>query len=221
MVISGAGAGLNELIALAATGEMVPTAKRGIYVGAVVMTIIPFAPSVLWAELIQNAASWRWVGAFVGGWNLMGFVLLAAFYNPPPRPNTQGNSKREILKRVDYIGGFLSIAGITTFMMGLQWGAQQVCHLVLFKGAADVVIVLVEVCTRLGAPLRRYRSHHCLLFLGSLGSQIPHGASEDLQPGQENDDYHPSHHLHLWRQLFQHASLLAHGDLQCLWQQLY
>lgn len=128
MVISGFGAGLNELIALAATGEMVPTAKRGLYVGAVVLTIIPFAPSVLWAELIQNASSWRWVGAFVAGWNFVGLVLLAIFYNPPPRPNSHGHSKREILKRVDYVGAVLSICGVTTFLMGLQWGAQQVCQ---------------------------------------------------------------------------------------------
>ena len=128
MVISGFGAGLNELIALAATGEMVPTAKRGLYVGAVVLTIIPFAPSVLWAELIQAASSWRWVGAFVAGWNFVGLVLLALFYNPPPRPNSHGHSKREILKRVDYVGAVLSICGVTCFLMGLQWGAQQVCR---------------------------------------------------------------------------------------------
>merc|ERR1712087_213809 len=35
-VISGLGAGLNELIALAGTAELVPTRKRGSYVGAVV-----------------------------------------------------------------------------------------------------------------------------------------------------------------------------------------
>jgi hypothetical protein len=33
-----------------------------------------------------------------------------------------------VLRRVDYIGGMLSIGGITCFMMGLQWGASQVSH---------------------------------------------------------------------------------------------
>ncbi|KAF2151602.1 MFS general substrate transporter [Myriangium duriaei CBS 260.36] len=125
MVISGAGAGLNELIALAATGEMVPTAKRGAYVGMVVMTIIPFAPSVLWAELIVQASSWRYIGAFVAAWNALGFIFLAAFYWPPPRPNSRGMTKMAILKQIDYLGAILSIGGVTAFMMGLQWGAQQ------------------------------------------------------------------------------------------------
>ncbi|GAM87545.1 hypothetical protein ANO11243_055710 [Dothideomycetidae sp. 11243] len=125
MVISGAGAGLNELIALAATGEMVPNAKRGIYVGAVVLTIIPFAPSVLWAELIVQASKWRYVGAFIAGWNGVGLILLALCYWPPPRSNSVGLSRREILRHIDYVGGALSIGGVMCFMMGLQWGAQQ------------------------------------------------------------------------------------------------
>lgn len=125
-VISGIGAGLNELISLAATGEMVPTAKRGAYVGAVVFTILPFGPSVLWAQLIVKASSWRYVGAFVAGWNFVGLVLLFLCYHEPKRVNTTGYSKREILKRVDYIGGILSIGGVMCFMMGMQWSAQQV-----------------------------------------------------------------------------------------------
>ena len=47
MVLSGLGAGLNELIALAGTAELVPVRKRGTYVGLVVFTILPFCPSVL------------------------------------------------------------------------------------------------------------------------------------------------------------------------------
>lgn len=125
MVIAGAGAGLNELIALAATGEMVPTAKRGLYVGGVVLTILPFAPSVVWAQLIVAASNWRFVGIFVAGWNVCGLVFLAAFYWPLPRPNLEGFSRREILARIDIVGGILSITGVMCFMMGLQWGAQQ------------------------------------------------------------------------------------------------
>lgn len=105
---------------------MVPTAKRGIYVGGVVMTILPFAPSVLWAQLIVQASDWRYVGAFIAGWNALGLILLFIFYWPPPRPNSHAYTRKEILKRVDYIGGILSIGGVLCFMMGMQWGAQQV-----------------------------------------------------------------------------------------------
>ncbi|KAK6435286.1 hypothetical protein LTR95_008524 [Oleoguttula sp. CCFEE 5521] len=124
-VLSGIGAGLNELISLTGTGEMVPTAKRSIYVGMVVLTILPFAPSLLWAQLITRASSWRYLGTVVGGWNLAGFVLVIFCYNPPPRPNSKGYSQSEILRRIDYIGGLLSIGGILCFLLGLQWSTSQ------------------------------------------------------------------------------------------------
>lgn len=105
---------------------MVPTAKRGAYVGGVVFTILPFAPSVVWAQLIVKASSWRYVGIFVGLWNFLGLVLVFICYHEPKRINSQGYSKKEILRRIDYVGGILSIGGVMCFMMGMQWGAQQV-----------------------------------------------------------------------------------------------
>ena len=58
-VFNGVGAGINELTALAATSEMAPTKKRGLYVGALIFSIIPFTPSVLYAQLIAYYGSWR------------------------------------------------------------------------------------------------------------------------------------------------------------------
>merc|ERR1711959_773606 len=123
-VISGLGAGLNELIALAGTAELVPTRKRGSYVGAVVFTILPFCPSVLWAQLIAKASVWRYVGALIAAWNAVGLILLIVGYKDPVRL-TPVRPKKEILKEVDWIGGFLSTAGVTMFMAGMQWGASQ------------------------------------------------------------------------------------------------
>ena len=124
-VISGLGAGLNELIALAGTAELVPTRKRGSYVGAVVFTILPFCPSVLWAQLIAKASVWRYVGALIAAWNAVGLILLIVGYKDPVRL-TPVRPKKEILREVDWIGGFLSTAGVTMFMAGMQWGASQV-----------------------------------------------------------------------------------------------
>merc|ERR1711959_426239 len=123
-VISGLGAGLNELIALAGTAELVPTRKRGSYVGAVVFTILPFCPSVLWAQLIAKASVWRYVGALIAAWNAVGLILLIVGYKDPVRL-TPVRPKKEILKEVDWIGGFLSTAGVTMFMADMQWGASQ------------------------------------------------------------------------------------------------
>ncbi|KAH0172238.1 MFS multidrug transporter-like protein, partial [Aureobasidium melanogenum] len=125
MVFAGVGAGINELTALAATSELAPTAKRGKYVAILIFTILPFCPSVLWAQLIAANSSWRWVGALCAIWAFIGLVLTAVFYFPPPRVNSQGLSKAEILKQVDYVGGLLSVSGMILFMAGMQWGGYQ------------------------------------------------------------------------------------------------
>jgi MFS family permease len=112
MVFAGIGAGVNELTALAVTSELAPTAKRGKYVAILIFTIIPFCPSVLWGQLIAAHSSWRWVGLICGLWAFIGLVLVAVFYFPPPRVNSQGMTRKQVLAEIDYIGGFLSISGM-------------------------------------------------------------------------------------------------------------
>jgi len=124
MVICGLGAGLNELIALAGTSELVPVNRRALYVGGVVITILPFCPSPMWAQLITRDSTWRYNGLLIGIWNLVGFFLVLFFYEDPAR-QFQTRAKREVLREIDYIGGFLSTAGILCFMMGMQWGGTQ------------------------------------------------------------------------------------------------
>jgi hypothetical protein len=126
MAIAGAGAGVCELTALAATAEMAPTRKRGKYVAFLIFTIAPFAPSVLWAQLIADAGSWRHVGAFCAAWSGLGLIITALFYFPPPRVNSEGLSRAEVIKRIDFVGGFLSIGGLILFLAGMQWGGYQV-----------------------------------------------------------------------------------------------
>jgi hypothetical protein len=128
MVLNGIGAGINELTALAATSEIAPTRKRGLYVSCLIFTILPFVPSVLYAQLIAYYSSWRYIGVICGVWSFLGVVLTAMFYFPPPRVNSKGFSRSQILGEIDWIGGFLSVVGIVLFIMGLQWGGYQVGH---------------------------------------------------------------------------------------------
>ncbi|KAJ4391540.1 hypothetical protein N0V93_005158 [Gnomoniopsis smithogilvyi] len=115
-VFAGAGAGINELTALAAASEIAPVSQRGKYVGALVFTITPFCISALYAQLIAAYSSWRYVGLLCGLWNFIGLVMTAAFYFPPPRIDPNGLSRREIVKRMDLVGGFLSIVGLILFI---------------------------------------------------------------------------------------------------------
>jgi len=125
MTLSGIGAGINELTALAATSEMAPTSKRGKYVAVLIFTIIPFCPSVLWGQLIAYHAGWRWCGLLCGVWAAIGFFLTLFFYFPPPRVNSMGLTRKEIISQIDFMGGFLSISGMILFMAGMQWGGYQ------------------------------------------------------------------------------------------------
>jgi len=125
MTICGAGAGIAELTALAVTSELAPTAKRGKYVAILIFTIIPFVPSGIYAQLIAFHSSWRYCGAIVCTWNGIGFLMTLFFYFPPPRVNTLGKSKMQVLKEIDYLGGLLSISGMILFLAGLQWGGYQ------------------------------------------------------------------------------------------------
>ena len=126
MALAGVGAGINELTALAATSELAPTRKRGKYVAILVFTIIPFCPSVLWGQLIASHAGWRYCGALCGAWAAVGLIMTAIFYFPPPRVNSQGLSRKEIISQIDFVGGFLSIVGFLLLNCALQWGGYQV-----------------------------------------------------------------------------------------------
>src|SRR5438045_2771073 len=111
MAFSGVGAGINELTAIAATSEMAPTRKRGSYVAVLIFTILPWAASVLWGQLIAYHAGWRYVGLLCGIWSGIGLAVTLIFYHPPPRINTKGLGKMDTIRRIDFFGGFLSISG--------------------------------------------------------------------------------------------------------------
>lgn len=117
---------MSKLTALAATSEMAPTRKRGVYVSTLIITIAPFCPSVLWSQLIAYHSTWRYCGLICGVWAAIGTLLVALFYFPPPRVNSTGLSNKEILGQIDWLGGFLSISGLVLFMAGLQWGGYMV-----------------------------------------------------------------------------------------------
>lgn len=123
--VIGIGAGIGELTALAVAGESAPTKKRGIYIGGIIITIIPYCPSVLYAQLITAHATWRYVGLWTALWNFIGLILTAVFYFPPARPNIGGLTKWQLAKRIDYVGALLSLAGLTLFLAGLTWAGNQ------------------------------------------------------------------------------------------------
>lgn len=61
--------------------------------------------------------------------------MTAVFYFPPPRVNSQGLSTKEVLKQIDFVGGFLSVSGMILFMAGMRKYSDIECLL----GQANVL----------------------------------------------------------------------------------
>jgi MFS family permease len=124
MALSGISMGIQLLTSIAAVTELVPTYKRGITFGYVVLGFLPFAPASLYGQFLAEK-SWRYICLIIGVLALVALVILAIWYKPPPRPNSIGLSKRQCVARMDFVGAFLGIGGITVFLVGLNWGGQE------------------------------------------------------------------------------------------------
>jgi hypothetical protein len=127
MAITGIGTGINELTALAGTAELVPLSHRGYYIAGMVLTILPFLPSAMYAQMIAAYSTWRYIAVVTSVWAFIGLVATVLFYHPPPRVRLQGwKEKFNLLKRTDFMGGLLSILGLAGFETGILAGGYQV-----------------------------------------------------------------------------------------------
>ncbi|KAI9048470.1 hypothetical protein LZ554_007305 [Drepanopeziza brunnea f. sp. 'monogermtubi'] len=123
-VLLGIGAIIQELLAIAIAVEIVPTAKRSLYSALILCALIPWSPSTLYANWIATS-SWRWIGLVIALWNLLTVGIIAFFYHPPPRVNSLGLTRREMIGRIDLVGGFLLTTGLLLFLVGLNWAGGQ------------------------------------------------------------------------------------------------
>lgn len=149
-VIAGVGIGIQLITTVAAATELVPTDKRGVTIGYIVCGFFPLAPASLYGQYLA-AHSWRWICVLIGIWAVIAFITLAVFYHPPPRVNSQGLSKREIVGRVDFVGSFLALAGLILFLTGLNWAGQtypwrsvQVISTLVVGGIVVVIFFIWE-----------------------------------------------------------------------------
>jgi len=126
MAISGAGAATGELTGLAGLAEVVPVKYRGYSLALVTAFVLPFCPYLLYVELWSHSATgpgWRWGPWVALIFNAIVGVGLALTYFPQRHTNNDTTySRKAILKRIDYVGGVLSITGLTLFLVALQSG---------------------------------------------------------------------------------------------------
>ena len=125
MGLAGAGAAIGELTALAGTAELVPVKARGYYLGLVTGFVLPFTPYLLYAQLLSTYHTWRWGIWICLIWNGIWFVMIAILYFPQSQTRARGAAAKEILGKIDYLGGFLSIVGLVLFLVALQAGGYS------------------------------------------------------------------------------------------------
>ncbi|CCG84490.1 protein of unknown function [Taphrina deformans PYCC 5710] len=120
---SGVGAALLEINALAAVNEIAPNKLRGFYTSMLIWTIIPFFPLGIYALELSERATWRWNVWIPLIWCVIGQVMTFFFYHPPPRRFFGKQlSMAQKISKIDFLGVFLSFAGIILFLFGLASG---------------------------------------------------------------------------------------------------
>jgi uncharacterized membrane protein len=58
-------------------------------------------------------------------WNTISFIGIGIFYFPTSQTRAHGKTAKEILAKIDYIGGLLSITGLVLFLVALQAGGYS------------------------------------------------------------------------------------------------
>lgn len=66
--------------------------------------------------------TWRWGAWIVVALGGVDVILLYIYFRPQPRASSIQFTWQQNLRRIDYVGGFMKISGITLFMVGLQMG---------------------------------------------------------------------------------------------------
>ncbi|RMZ81689.1 hypothetical protein DV737_g2396, partial [Chaetothyriales sp. CBS 132003] len=137
-VFLGAGTVIQELTSISLVTEIVPTAKRPMFAAIVLTAIIPWTPGTMYANWIAES-NWRYIGLCLGLWDFIALVLIAGWYHPPPRVNSIGLSKRQILARIDFIGGGIAILSVLLLLVGIN----ITCLTVALRAIAQTVALSI------------------------------------------------------------------------------
>jgi MFS family permease len=132
LIIGAAVYGLGEAIQLSfgtAIGELVPNKYRPMALSFIFLTSAPIAVfgTVISRKFIENRnLGWRWcfyVNIIDTG---LAIILLFFCYHPPTFDLLhERKTKREITRRLDYLGMALWTTGLTVFLLGVSWAERS------------------------------------------------------------------------------------------------
>ncbi|KAL0943361.1 efflux pump antibiotic resistance [Colletotrichum truncatum] len=144
-VIQGLGAGGMYVLSLVIFTDIVPLRHRPKLWGIIQMA---WAIGSLVGPIIGGAiaehTTWRWI--FYINFPICGYSLVSIPVLLTLKPPTATFGEK--LKRVDWLGGFLFIASLVTFLVGISWGGNDFpwksaqTLVPVFIGAAGVAVAL-------------------------------------------------------------------------------
>ncbi|RYO40855.1 hypothetical protein AA0111_g1315 [Alternaria arborescens] len=153
-VIMGIASGVPAAYPLLA-GELVSNKHK--YIGTALVVVPNVIATGFGAYIglrLVQVASWRWIFYIYIMMMVPGAILWFFFYHPPSYTQLHGkrSSKLAELKKVDWMGVGLLVAGLALFLLGISWGgpaqpwsSPRILGLLLSGAAAIVAFVLYEV----------------------------------------------------------------------------
>ncbi|KAH7383432.1 major facilitator superfamily domain-containing protein [Cadophora sp. MPI-SDFR-AT-0126] len=154
-VLSGIGLTLGYLC-VPLLQEIVPKDKRptvmaisGAFAGIAYSTGNVISGAFINADVGGPNEGWRCAFYVSAALYALGFILIAIFYHPSPRPNPENLSIAKRLAKIDWIGVFLIAAGLSIFLVGLQSGGNPTPWVSARVIACMVIgfILFVTFCT--------------------------------------------------------------------------
>lgn len=93
--------------------EIVPVKHRGYSIAALTCFVAVFTPYIFYCQLLGTRATWRWTAWISLIYNGITGIGIVVFYHPHNHTRAEGFSYSTILAKIDYVGGALSISGLT------------------------------------------------------------------------------------------------------------
>lgn len=144
-------------------------------------------PVISYAFIAYQSISWRGAYWLMFSWHSAMAIVLFFFYYPPDfyqKHRTDGKTKRQLLKEMDYIGILLFTAAGTLFLVGVNFGGRQyawsspnviapmvvgvVCYLVLAFHETRSSLEYPLLPPRLFRKVRRFDMVIVVCFVGGM-----------------------------------------------------
>jgi hypothetical protein len=101
--------------------------------------------SSLIANSLVGAGQWRWIYYIALILNVLGLIGIVLFYRPPPPPEHEKSAFHRFV-RLDWLGIFLFLTGITLFLLGIFFGAKATTYA---WNTAKVIATMVSLTSTL------------------------------------------------------------------------